>query len=110
MIWKPDKVELPERGYKYLPPERLDLLTHSRVRISQKDVVNDTRDFDPAVLDFAPVAWIERVLPELLTEEHPPGFTEKFLALCKSNPTVRSKMLATALQSRKAIHEYGMLS
>jgi len=56
---------IPPVLFKYFPPERLDVLTQGRVRISQRQVVNDERDFRPNYLQPAP----PEVLAEALTKQ-----------------------------------------
>jgi hypothetical protein len=44
-----DDRPLPERLYKYLAPERLDILEHGRIRFTQPEAFNDPFEFLPAL-------------------------------------------------------------
>lgn len=53
---------IPPVLFKYFPPERLDVLTRGRIRVSQRQAVNDPQDFHPPFVDAAPDDVLARVL------------------------------------------------
>ncbi len=53
---------IPPVLFKYFPPERLDVLTRGRIRVSQRQAVNDPQDFRPPFVDAAPDDILARVL------------------------------------------------
>ena len=53
---------MPPVLFKYFAPERLDVLTRGRIRVSQRQAVNDPQDFRPPFVDAAPDDVLARVL------------------------------------------------
>ena len=53
---------IPPVLFKYFPPERLDVLTRGRIRVSQRQAVNDPQDFRPPFSDAAPDDVLARLL------------------------------------------------
>ena len=60
---------MPRLLYKYLPPERLDVLTGGSIRISQRQAVNDPDDFIPPAQALAPREELERVFSEQIDKD-----------------------------------------
>jgi hypothetical protein len=53
--------------YKYLPPSRIDVLEHSRIRFTQPAALNDPFDTFPCFLEFGP--WLFNEMRDRETKE-----------------------------------------
>lgn len=84
--------------YKYLAPERIDVLRDSRLRFSPLSAFNDPFEGRPDITDLAPEGAIERAvwdsLPARLEEEYHKApeqlrslvSVEQFVAMCMTDP------------------------
>jgi hypothetical protein len=55
--------------YKYFAPQRIDVLTHRRIRYTQPGAFNDPFEVKPYVAKFADDAAAERTVDQILPEE-----------------------------------------
>jgi hypothetical protein len=100
---------IPPVLFKYFPPERLDVLTHGRIRVSQRQAVNDPQDFRPPFVDAAPDDVLARVLeaqvandPEVSVAARP-GLVDHMLT------NYRDEMLQIVLANIKTPDLIGMV-
>jgi hypothetical protein len=58
----PWELPVPAVLYKYQPPERIDVLTNSQIRFSQRFVFDDQHELQPDYASFGTVEQISRLI------------------------------------------------
>jgi len=100
---------IPPILFKYFPPERLDVLTHGRLRVSQRQAVNDPQDLRPPFVDAAPDDVLARVLEAQVANdpEVPLGVRHALVQHMVSN--YRDEMLQLVLANIRTPDQIGMV-
>ncbi len=95
--------------FKYFGPERLDVLTRGRLRISQRQAVNDPQDFRPPFEDAAPDDVLARVLEAQVAKDPqiPATLRPIFVQHLVSN--YRDEMLRQVLANVRTPDQIGMV-
>lgn len=103
-VSNPVRIAVPPYFFKYLPPERIDVLTRARFRISQRQAVKDEYEFRPPVSQVARDPVIRKLL-----EENPTHHDPRVIDHIMENPALKQKMLEMTRSAMRTPDEFGML-
>src|SRR5713101_6198609 len=99
---------VPERLYKYCPPERLTALTNCRVRFSQRTAFKDNHELLPDYAGFGTANEIWRYLKQTglkLDALVPINILVEYIA---QSPRLQALATAAAVKNMKSINEVGI--
>lgn len=100
---------VPTLLYKYLKPDRIDVLTNCRVRFSQHATFEDDHELQPDYDSYGTVDEIKRQLdavPTQLTRWMPVEMVARLIAI---NPLHQQRALETAIKNITSINLIGIL-
>lgn len=101
--------EVPSVLYKYLKPDRLDVLTNCRIRFSQRTVFKDDHELQPDYDSYGTIDEIRRqlsVVPVSGLRWMPVDLLARLIA---SNPLHQQRALETAVKTITSINQMGIL-
>ena len=91
---------VPKRLYKYLPPDRIDVLTRCHIRFSQRQVFEDCEEFKVQVESLGSDEEVTNYIQQhSVFADYPSGFEELAVEIIKKVPGAKEKVLNTALAS-----------
>lgn len=105
---RPWEHPIPPVLYKYLRPDRVDVLNQSRVRFSQRTVFDDERELRPEFASFGTEDEIWRFVIRdgfPLDQRIPPNVLVKLIA---ENPEHQKRALGVAERTMKSPEEFGI--
>ena len=101
---------VPELLCKYFPPARVGVLVTRRLRMSQRQVVNDNLDFIPDVANLGSPQAIQALFEDSdYTKRLPPGVAQMVLQAIQNRPDLQDRMLRIAREALRTPDELGML-
>jgi hypothetical protein len=112
---RPWEQEVPPVLYKYLRPERLDVLTRRRIRFSQRTAFEDDHELQPDYARFGNEGEILEMLlyHQILNPEAKPiapGMKlYDFVELVARDPILQEKVQQTAISNMKSPDQMGLL-
>lgn len=97
---------IPPILYKYLRPERLDVLTDCHIRFSQRTAFDDDHELQP---QFAAYGTEDEILRFMVSQGWPPRCARWFAPLFVKIPGAQELATRTAQKSMRSPNEFGVL-
>jgi hypothetical protein len=99
--------QIPHLLYKYLSPDRLDVVANCRIRFSQRTVFSDDHELQP---DYASFGTLEEIERHIARTGYANGALAAFLAReIAKNPAHQRKAIEAGVKNIKSIDAMGIL-
>src|SRR2546430_366481 len=100
--------EVPTVLYKYLPPERFNVLTDCRFRFSQRAIFDDKRELEPEVAAFGTEEEIRKFIERGPEADFPKFLKDVTVKSILSKPGEQKRLAEFAQKHMQSPNEFGV--